>query len=141
VFTLPRHEFARNRLERTLASVDLVLQPDRWRADGTLRPNSAGLVGMKELRQVAAHLVWGEDPLRDASRDISEEPIAVMRDLAYARFDEVRTFVSEGAAPAKFTMWRAERHLRTGDGAEQPMHSTLSYISAWQALMGQPPCC
>jgi hypothetical protein len=140
LFPLPRHYFARTRLERTLASLDLVLEPQRWREDGTLRPDAAGLVGMNELRQVTAHRVWGDDSLRDASWDIAVEPILVTRALAYQRFDEVRASVNTGAQ-AKFALWRAERHLRTGDGEEQAMHSTLSYISAWHALVGLHPCC
>jgi hypothetical protein len=132
---------ARRALDQAVATTDAALQAYRWGADGSPRLNQDGLELLGVLRVAVARLTWANPDLTRAAEQERGDLIAAVHDIAHERFMQAFTFVGEGGAPDRFALWRAERHLRDADNDANRVHATLRYISAWQALLGQPPCC
>ena len=125
----------------TLETLALVVQPERWRADGTLALTEAGLTGMRLLRLAAGRLSWANPELHTASVAERDELVDLMNVVARVRFLEVSKALSFGelADPGLvFLLWRAERRIDTGDSEPTRIQATLEYLDSWRMLLNQP---
>jgi WD40 repeat protein len=137
---------ARQWRANTLETLALLLQPDRWRVDGTLAPTDAGLVGMRLLRLAAGRLTWASPELRTAGIAERDQLVDAMNVLARLRFVEVTHAVKwdqlrwdpKTNANLAFLLWRAERRLDRGEAEPDRMQASNDYLDGWRTLLTQP---
>jgi hypothetical protein len=91
----------------------------------------------------AGWLAWADPTVAGATFAEQTAIVAEMGQIVHQRYDEVSRFVGEGGPRDPFILWLAGYYLWLGDSAtmSDPLGASLRYISAWQALGGQPPCC
>jgi Tol biopolymer transport system component len=129
---------ARLWLDRSLQSLDIALEPQRW-ANGGLALNSDGLGALNVLRTAALRLKYANAALRDATARDRIDLVAAIGALARVRFQDAWAAAQRSWPRPDFLLWRAERHLDLGDGDNDRVRATLNYIHAWEMLLGQPP--
>jgi hypothetical protein len=136
------YPFPRAYIDRAIYLLYDALLPEHWTSTG-LALNDAGLAALTEVRLAAEWLVWADPGLRDATASDQQNVVWAMGEIARSRLDEVFHFVGEGNSPDPWLLWASEYLLRYGDALslDDGMQASLYYISAWQYLLGQPPCC
>jgi probable HAF family extracellular repeat protein len=126
-------------LDRALDSLDLALEPQRWRADGTLAVSEAGLSGLRALRTATGRLAWPDATLSETTLGARTKLVATMGAMARGRFNEAWAAGEQTRPANRFLLWRAERHLDHADADTNRVGATIAYIEAWRILLAEPP--